>query len=1725
MEIKQKLYKQKRSEFITHASFVGETSKLHSRKFQKVGDVMVAQKRWLGKLLLLLALMLLFVVLIQLSVPFASASVINGTVILHENQTGFEPNANATGFNFTNQTRTLASMGHIFIINRTDGQGLQLHGRNGARVMNLGMLMPANRSGGLFNDTVQSVPNISHSNFFGEAYTTEVGIWDMPDDLIAVAIPVRPGDTNGTYYYAAMYINSTNMGRNISFIYKFNDRANQTTFGGTLSGCAAHNNFQTCLANIANNCEWMGGFCLAQTGEKFNDAPKPDCGMFPQYVCNRLNSSFCTWDTALGTAGFCKRGTAYHDNFGFNCTTILNDTICANQTFTEMTGLCSWKGNNATPGHNCTLNITKTWIDVPRPPVFTCDAPGYSNNQANCTDLAQKYFLPCLWNTTTSKCTSASFDHTQFNNFDDIGSLSTCEMMGGSWKNDTTYNPATGRTTTENWCEYGFDVQPFSAIGGGGGTFKGSIGRMSSCTESCFGCEYNSTGVQWPSTSVASTQCNASAAGCRFDADSNAFNGQGWCEPAHEFGGYNCKMFCGDCNLEPNPKHACLNVSGVGCKWDNLTGFCIDSSVKTCDQECNFCFNQATCGNSTASGGCNWDGTIQVCSPKGGNYEICYDGYDNNNDGKTDCADPLCGSDAFCGGGEVDTANCFKYSNFTYGGGAQANCTAVTGCTWMNDTFGARYCSPVSDECFTNASFKLNAATCNNFNGGNTCTFESDAQCGDNQTLMRGCFAMPTAVACALVSGCLWDSTKNFCDLETFVRCDNNLSLQTSQSTCQAANCTWLGGSYGSTFEGFARANCASPCGANTNLTTQSTCQNVSKGSVFTNGTCQWTAGFCEPTNFIGGCADQDGDLTACRANSKCTWTDEVRAPVKNLSGGSGYNERFDVPETWLAMGVQRPVNGTNVSIYNLSWNLTNNNSTISLVISRDFWNTSVPGIPMNTTRLYCNSTVIMEFNWTTGTCVLGSCNTYNITTCSGKELHYFFRNNTIRTEGELEALWEINYSKLTLDGTNANTGVTSTANTTTVTINGNISEQVKERSNAGANNNVSRIRIGRGLCNDALSNTFFKEFQDTQPEMIARDTINGTDDPAHDYLDISGIGVKKTDEAYMYGIPVSDMGGSSLCDGAPLKNNMVGTGANTSKYYLYLDTNGVTTGGCAAYDNTTIVGFEYLFKYIAQTDATGKLSEELLSMNCMSSKWSPTNVPLKSNQKKACNIIGGPLFGIDKGILSGKSDVSVTTGWRAYATTANSSGNATNIVDRVSVGMGDFSSIDVDLVDCMSQEDKDNAQCGKFKKFGFFPGEFGPACKDGKDNDNDDLTDCDDFDCKYDPFFCGGSFIAIGSDSTAPNFVANKINTKLPNALSFIYGTDEPSNGSVLFYGTDTNCGTLNTSYSDKALNDGINLTNYRPHHTTDIAGLALNTTYFYKVKTCDPTDNCAISKCKNASTAAKATNITFKLVIPTNWVVDIPNINLTNYTARYSLKAPSNLLSNMTMFVRTVSNNTNMEFKGVDIFEKQTLNISGFVTGTNLLALDANQYQNFKQRTGVDEVKIKVPGTGTTLKHCDDDGANCATVTSGATCTFGTDNTQCTIPDAVGLGFSGYGPSGGGSGGSAGGGGGGGGGGVSKPAPKGPLVPALPVAQSTKPSIPLPAPTAVPATEENVDTTAAAEAEKQEEQQKETAGAEKVVSKGAASKMPGVLKAGILLVVIALFLGWCFRRSHAKN
>ena len=267
-------------------------------------------------------------------------------------------------------------------------------------------------------------------------------------------------------------------------------------------------------------------------------------------------------------------------------------------------------------------------------------------------------------------------------------------------------------------------------------------------------------------------------------------------------------------------------------------------------------------------------------------------------------------------------------------------------------------------------------------------------------------------------------------------------------------------------------------------------------------------------------------------------------------------------------------------------------------------------------------------------------------------------------------------------------------------------------------------------------------------------------------------------------------------------------------------------------------------------------------------------------------------------------------------------------------------------------------------------------------------------------------------------------VNDKLPISLTWIFGTSEPANGSVSFYNIDSACETLNQTILDDALTNTDTFDDYRPHHITSLSGLTLNTTYYYKLNSCDPSKNCAVTSCSNATTAAAHTNITFKLAIPSGWTIDLPSINLSNYSGTYALKVSTEYLDDINLTMNLSSDGvTAVTLVGLSIFEKQTLNMSDISKSGELLSIDSNQYQSFKQKAGLKKVEVNIPttGTATSLQHCDDDGANCQDVTTQVNCTFVEGSASCAIPDALGLGFSGYSGGGGSSGGSSGGGSGG--------------------------------------------------------------------------------------------------------
>ncbi len=1512
---------------------------------------------------------LCFTSLFYAAITFAAVN--RGNVSLYS----FNADSAANSFTFFNLSNMDGASGHIkFLSYSTLPSANYLEGMNGVKFLFFGL-----RTASEFA-TITHVPNATFHGFGTAAYeSTTGGLAEVGNQYPTYAVMI-PTSSNGTFYALIFITNGTNP---VRFNYTFNTAANNNTFG-TVSPCSTYSDFSSCIADAANSCTWKNerGICEgAQIGSN-NDLPPADCSMLPQLACNSINNTFCSWSPTEGRAGLCRPGQNYNPFFGFACTAIINNTFCNNQPFTQKTGLCSWSNSI------CSRNSTKTISNIPRPPVSMCDAPGYVNNRTACAILSDTYYLPCGFDNSTNKCSSLFFDAGRNRDFGSISDQQTCESQGGTWRTETTYDPLNNQVTSENWCEFGTAVRPFSAVGGG--QSSGSGGQLQDCSTECSACMYNSTGGRWPNASVAQSQCSSSAAGCTFRADTNAMNGFGWCNPAREMGGFNCATTCGDCNMQPDRQTACTNSPAL-CRWDNVTSTCAGGGVKSCTQDCMQCSTNSACGSSTASGGCQWDSTMLMCKPRGGAFEICYDGIDNDNNQRTDCADAKCAFDQFCAGGAGDQNKCSRFDIFRYGAAAQANCTATTGCTWTSDQFSFSYCAPLSDQCFNNQTLQSSRSVCETFGDGNICKYRSTNFCSMNATMMNNCFNRNTTT-CSTAAGCRWNTDSSICDFMPVIACEKNQTLQQSQSECDTAGCAWIGNRSLGIFEGQFTQKCVSPCGKQS-ITTAAACANVVTGTGFVAGSCSWQVGMCEPNNFVGGCMDNEGDITACRRNENCAWVNAPFGPMRALNGSSNKQDFAHSNAPWIAIGLDLPVGGNNESTYILN---KSNGVAIKMAMGNFYATTE----QKNVSRLICGNTDIMKYNWSSGICQTGTCNDYNVSTCNNSAVHYYLN----LTNKQLEVVWEVTVPNLILDSTEANAFVTDVSNATTVTIDGNLSEHIAENATARDGTKAHRVRTAFGFCSDKLQNSMFGGMEDNPPTMIATDASGGSSEPSDAYLDITRLGVKKTPTGYVYGITVRDIAGSVLCKNVPLRGNGFGTATNTSRYYLYLDTNGNSGDGCTSDNSRAVTGFEYLFKYVASADSGGQLSESLLSVRCSSNTWVATSIPFKIDKNKACSVIGGPIFAIDKDTLTGKSDVNTEIGWRAYATSANSSGNSSTILDSVGPGTGDFRGIDFKPLDCTRTDDKDNSQCTKFKQFGFFPGEFGPACIDSIDNDGDGSTDCDDNDCKPDQFFCAGSFRVDATDTTAPSLVWAKINEKIPTSLTFIFDTNEPSEGLVNFYLNDTQCSTLNRTAYDKALEDTNTFNNYRTHHIATADGLRANTTYFFKYSVCDVSSNCAVSACTNATTAATHSNITFKIALPENWTLDMPSINLTNFSGQYALKASTEFLHDINLTINASDHRSSITFVGMTIFEKQTLNLSGFVVGAGFIGFDSNQYQSLKQKTGIEKIIIIIPTTGDKLLHCDDNGENCRDVSSSVDCTFASDRTVCTITDAVGLGFSSY-------------------------------------------------------------------------------------------------------------------------
>jgi len=622
---------------------------------------------------------------------------------------------------------------------------------------------------------------------------------------------------------------------------------------------------------------------------------------------------FDTNQTACNNVTGCKYQNDACENLGsvgpkgLNCSLINDSALC--NSIPTLSSCCVWQGSTC----NSSRFINTCHDDMESPPAGAAFCEDYEafTSATLCGQIAgSPWYMPCEWNNASSNC--------QFKKDDVFGNKTkslllldnkqNCEFAGGLWLVE---NYCQGnQSVSTGHCEHKFDLQ-------------------STCDKVCCGCNYKSGGTKWNSTQAAEDACRASRTGrCEFTEDANAPNTQGYCKSKETFKkgvAKDCKTDCGACSFMGDPfspqkyegnspsYKTCLAPSCYcknspnNCKWvpdptyttDESKGFCTSLNEKTCTDRCDKCFDEQPC-NQNGQGGnnsCSWDSTMLICKATSGGdqMEICWDGVDNNDNGKMDCLDSMCFSDPFCGGGFVgDFANCAGYPD-------NATCTA-NNCTWMSEQWGA-WCDSPGAICWKNDGDQTACEALGN------CTWHSGGGgfCEQDWTQTDSCMGLnSSACSAANGSGCTW-SVDMWCQ-DVGGWCEGgDTCWGRPQDTC-TGSCSWYADPYCASGGGgwcdhqsftcwqWNQAECAingsawcswqddpySPeggwCESGTDCYSYTTTQDC------TDNSCSWTAGFCDPVGFgneMGGgggmqCFMHDGNMSGCIDQTGCGWMTEM---------------------------------------------------------------------------------------------------------------------------------------------------------------------------------------------------------------------------------------------------------------------------------------------------------------------------------------------------------------------------------------------------------------------------------------------------------------------------------------------------------------------------------------------------------------------------------------------------------------------------------------------------------------------------------------------------------------------------------------------------------------------------------------------------------------------------------------------------------------------------------
>lgn len=1149
--------------------------------------------------------------------------------------------------------------------------------------------------------------------------------------------------------------------------------------------------------------------------------------------------------------------------------------------------------------------------------------------------------------------------------------------------------------------------------------------------------------------------CNTPDCYCEYAYEFNNVSCKWVVDSASELGGYcadksdkTCADSCDRCYTRTNcmeDGRSSMNASG-SCEWSNS-----DSET---------------------------DGACTKISGGDGVSEICWDGVDNDNDNLIDCADSGCFADSFCGfvsgdcfgwpdetsceNSQLDNGlnctwvsdpwgswcdfpgmDCWKsdgnetacilknatcgwnagtgegwceqdwsLGNDCYSKMSEESCGDGSNCTWTNDT----WCSgdgADNDWCATQGGWCDPAAfapkNCWNYDNDETACNEATGCYYEGTWCMeQGCWNYDTNLtACELADGCSWEASEwQSCNVDMSANC-----WQFNITTCALNNCSWRTDAYSpsgwcdSKFSACWDLD-SSTCASNTNCSWCADCWNwqtqtntgMCEAACFNNNLdetncgaidgCRWSSGWCMSDAFSTGsgidCWNYDDNSTQCGETEGCKWKAPGWCDPKGFIGGGAIG------------GI-----GAGASSGMDCWKYDGDESTC---INSTLTNISCMWMPEF--RPFC------EPNWATDcwkyfneTIIVDGFNCSNATGCywtgdyCANNFDQCWNNNSLSSNETLcdanqYCNWTTGWGDMVTDGWC----------------------EPSCFSAAIEDDCTGSCRWMDGWCNSPGMHGMFGGMETGAPIMIAMDNCMN-ELPNQAYLDICGVGMRDMDNSFGFGSGTANFADAGICNNEKIGfSNNFGSGNKTVKYYVYLDTDGVTTGNCKLNDNSSAAGYEFFFKYISTYNTTlGKSTETFTAQKCSANTWVTADISLNAWKEKMCGEIQGPLIAVDKSALEkfpllydSEADM------RVYVSMANASGNSSSPSDTAGPGWVTPGAIDFTMQGFFDV----GASAAVFEKI-FMDGGFVQYedCLNGVDDNNDGLVDCADWGCEYSPKCqdtSASGYVDRGTDTSMPRITGIKVEEYVDAAL-VMYNTDKATNGTLIFWHNDSSCSStpLNKTIYDL----GINISSVREKKLGHIAkiydddgvkslddSLANNTNYYFKVKVCDSGGKCSTSACtsfKTAESVAKCGYCNFVTIlnVPAGWNVSYDlNTNGTYEHLQGKMCGPgAGMKTNYTdgrsanIKLAKADGSVYMEFLNVTLTKSgltgnaRTISSSGDLihdTTEGYVGMPVATRDKIINNLHPEVCRIKIPFSGTcdSLYHCDDSGDNCRNRTAEA-------------------------------------------------------------------------------------------------------------------------------------------------